>query len=151
MSERTAVFPKAGQSIGKKRGAKKTERKLAVCVATGVCFALLLGILFLLLCTVIGLKTEDPDRITPPLALVSFFLCALLCGHLAARLYGKNGLFCGMLAGLLFVALLILTVFMLGRALRFSLFAVCAPAAIVCAATAGACVKKEKRRKKRRF
>ncbi len=155
MSEKTtAAFRGAGQSNSKKKNGAGRSAGFFVCIPLGAFGALLLGLLLLSLCTAMGLKMEDPDRITPALAIAAFFFSSLFCGYVSARLHGKSGFFCGALSGLLFIGILILSVFALGRAIRFSLFAVCAPAAVICAALAGVCAvsrKTEKKRRKHRF
>ncbi|MBQ9748686.1 MAG: TIGR04086 family membrane protein [Clostridia bacterium] len=142
------------RSIREASHGKKKRRQLPVAVCIGTLTGLTAGLLFLVLFTALGLTIQDPDRITPPLAIVALLACALICGYVSARLHGKSGFLCGILSGLMLLGILILTIFACRCVIRITLFAVCAPAVLVCAAVAGVCAvsgKKERPRKKHRF
>lgn len=123
----------------KKHAGAKKEKSFFVSVFTGTVIALVVGILLLLAACLIGLSLDDPDKLTAPLALGSLFVTALLAGYLSARGHKKNGLLCGAVSGILLTGIMVLLAFAFGLGIRLSLFAICAPAVIVCAAIAGIC------------
>lgn len=105
----------------------------------GTLISLAVGLLLLVASCFIGLSLDDPDKFTPPLALGSLFITALLSGYLSARKHKKNGLLCGAVSGILLTGIMVLLAFAFSLGIRLSLFAICAPAVVVCAAIAGIC------------
>ena len=117
----------------------KKEKSFFVSVFTSTLIALAVGLLLLIASCFLGLSLDDPDKFTPPLALGSLFITALLAGYLSARSHKKSGLVCGALSGVLLVGILVLLAFAFGLGIRIPLFAICAPASIVVASLAGLC------------
>ena len=64
--------------------------------------------LLLLLSSFIALKSANPSQLIPPLGGASALIGALLCGYLAARMRGRQGLLVGGAAGLAYLALFLL-------------------------------------------
>ena len=123
----------------KKHAGAKKEKSFFVSVFMGTIIALAVGLLLLLAVCFLGLSLDDPDKFTPPLALGSLFVTALLSGYLSARKHKKSGLLCGAVSGILLTGIMVLLAFAFSLGIRLSLFAICAPAIIVCAALAGIC------------
>ena len=122
---------------GRSRTHEKKDKSFFAAVLIGTLTALAIGLVLLLASCFLGLSFDDPDRYTPILALASLFITALTGGYLSARTHRKNGLACGAVSGILLVGILVLLTFALGLGIRLPLFAICAPAVIVCAAIAG--------------
>ena len=95
----------------------KKEKSFFVSVFTSTLIALAVGLLLLLASCFLGLSLDDPDKFS----------------------HKKSGLVCGALSGVLLVGILVLLAFAFGLGIRISLFAICAPAAIVVASLAGLC------------
>ena len=123
----------------KKHAGTKKEKSFFVSVFIGTLIALGAGLLLLLAACFLGLSLDDPEKFTPPLALGSLFITALLAGYLSAHSHKKNGLLCGAVSGILLTGIMVLLAFAFGLGIRLSLFAICAPAVIICAAIAGIC------------
>ena len=146
-----STFPRHGAAhTANGKGGKKKQRSFFFSLAIGCAIALGAGLLLLVLFTTIALKTEDPDSITPTLAMTAFFLSAFLCGSISARLYGSSGALCGLCTSLLFLAVLILAVFAYGNSIRLPLFAIGAPLAILSAVISGIGAGRKRTEKKRK-
>lgn len=122
---------------GGKRSAPKKERSFFTCVLMGTALSLLFGFFLLTLVCIVGLNLKDPSQYTPMLAIAALFATALSAGYLSARRCGKSGLACGALSGLLLVGALVLLAFAFEMRIHISLFAICAPAVIICSSIAG--------------
>ena len=115
----------------------KKEKNFFVSVFLGTCISLAIGLLLLVIACFVGLSTEDPSRFTPIFSLVVLFITALLSGYISARTHRENGFFCGLLSGILLVGILVILVFAFHYTIRFSLFAICAPAVVIASSIAG--------------
>ena len=122
---------------GGKRSAPKKERSFFTCVLMSTALALLFGFFLLTLICIVGLTLKDPYQYTPMLAVAALFAAALFAGYFSARRYGKSGLACGAFSGLLLVGTLVLLAFAFEMRIHISLFAICAPAVIICGSIAG--------------
>lgn len=121
-----------------KKGARqKNEKSFFVSVFLGTVISLVIGLILLVVTCFLGLSMKDPDKYTPMLSLASLFITALISGYLAARTHRKSGLACGALSGILLVGILVLLAFAFGYGIHISLFAICAPAVIVCSTLSG--------------
>lgn len=124
---------------GKSRAQNNKEKSFFVSVFIGTLIALAIGLVLLTLSGLLGLSLDDPDKFTAPLALAALFITSLLSGYISARRYGKNGLVCGAMSGILLIGILVLLAFAFGQSIRFPLFAICAPGILICAVIAGIC------------
>lgn len=120
-----------------KRSAPKKEKSFFVSVFLSTAIALGIGLSLLVVICFAGLSMKDPAHYTPMLAVAALFVTALAAGYFSARGHGKNGLACGALSGLLLVGVLVLLAFAFEMSIHISLFAICAPAVIICSALAG--------------
>lgn len=122
---------------GKRHAREKKEKRFFVAVFTGTMLSLLAGLSLLLLLCFLALYLEDPTPYTPIFSLASLFITAIMGGYFSSRGHRKHGLACGTLSGILLVSFLILLAFAFGKAIRLSIFAICAPSIVICAAIAG--------------
>lgn len=122
-----------------KHAGEKKEKSFFVSVFTSTLISLAVGLVLLVASCFLGLSLDDPDKFTPPLALGSLFITALLAGYFSARSHKKSGLLCGAVSGILLTGILVLLAFAFGLSIRLSLFAICAPAIIIFSAIAGIC------------
>ena len=125
--------------IPKDRSQPKKEKNFLVSVLIGTAVSLLTGMLLLALSCFPALMMEDPLRFAPAFAIVSLFVSTIFGSHISARTYGKNGLACGALSALLVIAVLVVGAFIFEWKIKTVLFAVCAPALLICAMIAGIC------------
>lgn len=65
-------------------------------------------LLLLLLSSAVALRSEDPSSLIPPLGNGCALLSAFLCGFLAAKLRGRQGLLVGAAAGLGYLVLFLI-------------------------------------------
>ncbi len=121
----------------KKRATQKNEKSFFVSVFLGTVISLVIGIVLLVVTCFLGLSMKDPDKYTPMLALAALFITALVSGYLAARAHRKSGLACGALSGILLIGILVLLAFAFGFGIHISLFAICAPAIVICSMLSG--------------
>jgi len=91
------------------------NKKTVVCSlkAAAAAFLLAVGLLFLL--SFFAYKQEDPTSFLPLFAHLIRFVCAFLCGLLAAKASGEGGLWCGLFSGCLFLSGVILLSLLLSR------------------------------------
>ena len=123
----------------KSRTQPKKEKSFVVSIFIGAASALFCGISFLALACLPMLSLEDPGKFAPALGLASLFISTIIGGYLSARAHRKSGLACGALSALLLISTLVLLAFSIEATISISLFSICAPALIVCAAIAGIC------------
>lgn len=70
-------------------------------------FVLVIGVLFLLICTLVAFRSDDPHVLVMPLSLAALGLTSLMGGLISARRRRGNPLLSGLLCGL-FINLLLL-------------------------------------------
>ena len=125
--------------IPKERSQPKKERSFFVSILIGTVVSLCTGMLLLALSCFPALMMEDPARFAPAFSIVSLFVSTAVGSYLSARTYGKNGLACGAVSALLVIAVLVIGSLILEWKIKTVLFAVCAPALLICAMIAGIC------------
>ena len=79
---------------------KKKERALITCAAKGALITLMLLCGVALLCSAVAYKNDNPGAWVTPLAYLSALVSVFGGGFTAARLRGRQGLFCGLLTGI---------------------------------------------------
>lgn len=121
----------------KERSTAKTEKSFLFCILLGMFFALLSGVILLAISCFPAMMMEDPTRFAPAFAIVSLFLATIFGAYLASRLHRKNGFACGAVTALLVIASLVLLSFAFSMKIHTVLFAICAPALVICSMIAG--------------
>ena len=91
----------------------RTKKPRSLLSSVGI--ALLATIIFLpcasFLFTCFAYRSEDPGALIPTFAYASALLSALFCGFFAARMRGRQGLFCGLLSGVGMMVLFLVALF----------------------------------------
>ncbi|MBQ8496017.1 MAG: TIGR04086 family membrane protein [Clostridia bacterium] len=123
----------------KDRSQPKKEKNFLVSVMIGVTTALLSGIILLVLFCFPALMLEDPLQFAPAFAIASLFLATIFGSYLSAHIHRKSGLACGALCSFLMILLIISVSFILDWNIRVTVFAICAPALLICSMIAGIC------------
>ena len=90
----------------------KLSRLAPILKALLITAAVCTGLLFL--GSFLAYRTEDPDRLTAPVAYLVLFLGTAICGFLAARFRGERGLLSGASAGALYALIVITTGLIIG-------------------------------------
>lgn len=134
------------------RLAPEKERGPVLALAFSLLFTLLFALAFLVVATLIAYNTEDPGALLAPLSYAAVGCSSLFAGVSSAKLRGKQGLFMGALAGLLFIAILFLCSFLPGMTRHTNLWGVLPMYAVILALSLiggriGG-IKREKKRKR---
>lgn len=106
------------------RLAPEKERGPVLSLAFSLLFTLLFSLAFLIVATLIAYNTEDPSSLLMPLSYAAVACSSLFAGISSAKLRGRQGLLMGVLAGLLFIAILFLCSFLPGMTRPESLLSV---------------------------
>ncbi|MBQ8403324.1 MAG: TIGR04086 family membrane protein [Clostridia bacterium] len=109
------------------------EKNLFLCAAKGLLAAVICTLLLAVVCCFIGLSMGDPDKYTKIFALVSLFAGAFVGGFATAHEMGRATLFCGVLTGILLIAVMVLAALGFALPLDFGLFGLCAPCVLALA------------------
>ncbi len=80
----------------------------------GVLTAIILSVVLLLVFSFIAYTRDDPDSYLTIFAGVALYASAFVCGFVAAKKNRQSGLLCGLVSGIVFMALVIL-LSLLGR------------------------------------
>ena len=118
-------------------------KALGAAVSAG---AVLLGIFCF-----VSLRFDDPEKVAPVFSYLTLAVVALAGGSLASRLYRENGTVCGLVFGILPVAVMILLCFALTLSVSPLAYAISATASIGLAMLGGrSAARTPSRRKKPR-
>ena len=90
---------------------RKKEPNLPYALALGSGINVLFTLLVMLLLTRIAYATKDPTATVVPMAWILLFLTSCSAGFIAEKCYGRAGATTGLLAGLIYVVLLVLLSF----------------------------------------
>lgn len=90
---------------------KHDSRSLGKAIATSLLVTLFLMLLLLLVLATVAYNSEDPSAFVAPASYAVTLFSAFFCGFAAARLRGKQGLFCGLLSGLAFLCVFLIGMF----------------------------------------
>lgn len=110
---------------------QKSGKSYIKCVLFGTLWGIAVSAVLLIIFSSAGLLLEDPARYAPIFALCAFFSSGYVASFAGAKLYGRARSRAGVLSGIIFVLLLVLTTFAFGTKIKLPLLAVCVPIAIV--------------------
>ncbi len=96
------------------RLAPEKARGILFSLASSLLLTLLFSLAFLLVATLIAYNTEDPSAFLTPLSYAAIGCSSLFVGVSSAKMRGKQGLLMGLLAGVLFISVLLLCSFLPG-------------------------------------
>lgn len=113
--------------------------------------AVLAGAVLLGIFCFVSLRFDDPEKVAPVFSYLTLAVVAFAGGYMASRLYGENGTVCGLVFGILLVAVMILLCFALTLSVSPLAYAISATASIGLAMLGGrSAVRTPSRRKKPR-
>lgn len=107
------------------------EKNIFLCAAGGLAVAIICALILSVITGIIGLSLDDPDKYVGIFALASLFIASMVGGYATMYKRGKNAALCGLINGLMIIAVMVLAAFSFGLGINISLFAICAPSVIV--------------------